>query len=71
MTLVHPDDLETIDSEYYQKFQSFDGDISDLGLSFFEYVCCPVCGKHESFNLPINNSNQFDVTENNKVRKIK
>jgi len=70
MALVHPDDLETTDGEYYRNFQSLDGDISELGLSFSEYVCCPVCGKHESFSLPTNNSNQFDVTENNKVRKI-
>lgn len=64
MSLVHPNDLETIDGEYYQNFHSFDGDISELGLSFFDSLQCPTCGKYESFNLSVNNS---DVTESNKV----
>lgn len=67
MSLVHPDDLETIDGEYYQNFCSFDGDISELGLSFFDSLQCPTCGKYESFNLSANNSDWCDVTESNKV----
>lgn len=70
MSLVHPDDLETIDGEYFQNFHSFEGDISELGLSFSDGLCCPVCQQCESFSLPTNSSNQYDVTENNKVRKM-
>ena len=69
MSLIHPNDLETIDGEYYQNFHSMNEDIGELGLSFSEGLCCSVCGKLESFDLSINNSSQFDVTENNKVRK--
>lgn len=70
MPLVHPDDLETTDGEYYQNFCSVDGDISELGLSFSEFLCCPVCEKYESFDLPSTKSYQHDVNEHNKVRKI-
>ena len=42
MQLVHPDDMEAIDGEYYQNFHSFDGDISELGLSFSDLLYCPV-----------------------------
>ena len=71
MQLVHPDDMEAIDGEYYQNFHSFDGDISELGLSFSDLLYCPVCGNHESFDLPTSNGNKYNVTENNKVWKIK
>lgn len=66
---MHPNDLETIDGEFYENFQSFDGDISELELSFSDILCCPVCGKLEIFNLLTNGSDQYDVTETNKVRK--
>ena len=71
MSLVHPDDLESIDGEYYQNFQSFDGDISDLELSFSDVLYCPVCQQCETFNLSTNGSGQCeDVTKNNMVRNI-
>lgn len=66
---MHPNDLETIDGEFYENFQSFDGDISELELSFSDSLCCPVCGKLEIFNLLTNGSDQYNVTETNKVRK--
>ena len=69
MSLVHPDDLETIDSEYYQNFHSFNGDVSDLDLSFSESLQCPVCGKCEIFNLSADGSDHCDVTESNKVKQ--
>ena len=59
--------MEATDGEYYQKFQSLDGDISDLGLSFSDLLCCPMCGKNETFDLRTNNIDQNDVTESNKV----
>ena len=71
MSLVHPDDMEATDGEYYQNFQSFDGDISDLGLSFSDLLCCPMCGKNETFDLPTNSNDWCDVTESNKVWTIK
>ena len=71
MQLVHPEDMEAIDGEYYQNFHSFDGDISELGLSFSDLLYCPVCGNHESFDLPSNSGNQCEVTEKNKVWKTK
>lgn len=67
---MHPDDLETIDGEFYQNFQSFDGDISELDLSFSDSLCCPVCGKPETFKLPTANNNDCDVTETNKVGEV-
>jgi len=69
MPLVHPDDLETVDSEYYQNFHSFGGDISDLGLSFAILLRCPYCEKPETFNLRdySNNSHCDEVTQENKV----
>ena len=59
--------MEATDGEYYQNFQSFDGDISDLGLSFSDLLCCPMCGKNETFDLSTNIIDQNDVTESNKV----
>jgi len=69
MSLVHPDDLETVDSEYYRSFHSFDGDISDLGLSFADLLHCPYCEKPESFNLRDYSTASCceEVTEDNKV----
>ena len=71
MSLVHPDDMEATDGEYYQNFQLFDGDIGDLGLSFSDLLCCPMCGKNETFDLPTNSNDWCDVTESNKVWTIK
>ena len=70
MPLVYPDDLETVDSESYQNFHSFGGDISDLGLSFAAFLQCPYCEKKpESFSLRdySRSSHCDEVTEENKV----
>ena len=64
MSLTHPDDLEIIDGVYYQNLHSYDED-----TNFSHSLFCPICGKHEIFILPTNNSDQSDtlVTEKNKV----
>ncbi|XP_065890153.1 E3 ubiquitin-protein ligase HACE1-like [Dysidea avara] len=74
MPLVYPDDLETVDSESYQNFHSFGGDISDLGLSFAAFLQCPYCEKKpESFSLRdySRSSHCDEVTEENKNDFIK
>lgn len=67
MPLAHPDDLEAIDSKYYQNLHLLDEDISEFGLTFSDDLRCSICGKVENFDLKSNTNDQCDVNENNKV----
>ena len=72
MPLTHPDDLESINGEFYQSFFSSYDKIGDLDLRFSVNIECPYCGQPQEIQLKddvydYDGDDDDTVTDNNKV----